>query len=103
MRRYLAGGAPLVGASGRLLARSSAARPLSKQAAAARLYSRRNFTAAATTGYTGGGPHLSTAPTTPAAVPPQRKENRLAAEKSPYLLQHKHNPVDWYCTTSPCF
>ena len=24
------------------------------------------------------------------------KTNRLAAEKSPYLLQHAHNPVDWY-------
>src|SRR5688572_19857651 len=22
--------------------------------------------------------------------------NRLAQEKSPYLLQHQHNPVDWY-------
>src|SRR6202161_2860835 len=22
--------------------------------------------------------------------------NRLALEKSPYLLQHQHNPVDWY-------
>jgi hypothetical protein len=22
-------------------------------------------------------------------------ENRLAKEKSPYLLQHKNNPVDW--------
>ena len=22
--------------------------------------------------------------------------NRLAYEKSPYLLQHKDNPVDWY-------
>lgn len=22
--------------------------------------------------------------------------NRLAQEKSPYLLQHKDNPVDWY-------
>src|SRR5712691_11402693 len=22
--------------------------------------------------------------------------NRLAHEKSPYLLQHAHNPVDWY-------
>jgi hypothetical protein len=22
--------------------------------------------------------------------------NRLAAEKSPYLLQHQHNPVDWF-------
>ncbi|MDQ6665066.1 MAG: thioredoxin domain-containing protein [Acidobacteriota bacterium] len=24
------------------------------------------------------------------------KENRLIHEKSPYLLQHAHNPVDWY-------
>jgi uncharacterized protein YyaL (SSP411 family) len=24
------------------------------------------------------------------------KPNRLAGEKSPYLLQHAHNPVDWY-------
>ncbi len=23
-------------------------------------------------------------------------QNRLASEKSPYLLQHAHNPVDWY-------
>ncbi|HET6566330.1 MAG TPA: thioredoxin domain-containing protein [Rhodothermales bacterium] len=23
-------------------------------------------------------------------------ENRLAREQSPYLLQHRHNPVDWY-------
>jgi uncharacterized protein YyaL (SSP411 family) len=25
-----------------------------------------------------------------------RSRNRLAAEKSPYLLQHANNPVDWY-------
>jgi len=25
-----------------------------------------------------------------------RKPNRLAGETSPYLLQHAHNPVDWY-------
>ena len=25
-----------------------------------------------------------------------RTANRLALEKSPYLLQHAHNPVDWY-------
>jgi uncharacterized protein len=23
-------------------------------------------------------------------------ENRLAGESSPYLLLHRHNPVDWY-------
>lgn len=26
----------------------------------------------------------------------QKKPNRLFAEKSPYLLQHAYNPVDWY-------
>ncbi|TVY00990.1 DUF255 domain-containing protein [Paenibacillus cremeus] len=26
----------------------------------------------------------------------QRKSNRLIMEKSPYLLQHASNPVDWY-------
>src|SRR5512136_2893444 len=25
-----------------------------------------------------------------------RKANRLLSEKSPYLLQHAYNPVDWY-------
>ena len=25
-----------------------------------------------------------------------RFENRLKHETSPYLLQHAHNPVDWY-------
>ncbi len=28
--------------------------------------------------------------------PTQRPANRLARETSPYLLQHAHNPVDWY-------
>ena len=27
---------------------------------------------------------------------PARKANRLLQEKSPYLLQHAYNPVDWY-------
>ena len=25
-----------------------------------------------------------------------KAKNRLAAERSPYLLQHAENPVDWY-------
>ncbi|WP_339310194.1 DUF255 domain-containing protein [Paenibacillus sp. FSL M7-0896] len=25
-----------------------------------------------------------------------KASNRLTNEKSPYLLQHAHNPVDWY-------
>ena len=28
--------------------------------------------------------------------PGQRPGNRLSEETSPYLLQHVHNPVDWY-------
>ncbi|MGH9442483.1 MAG: thioredoxin domain-containing protein, partial [Thermoanaerobaculia bacterium] len=34
----------------------------------------------------------TTAPGAPGATP----VNRLAGESSPYLLQHRHNPVDWY-------
>ena len=30
------------------------------------------------------------------ADPPKAKANRLAGESSPYLLQHAHNPVDWF-------
>ena len=30
------------------------------------------------------------------ALEQPRHTNRLAAETSPYLLQHAHNPVDWY-------
>jgi uncharacterized protein YyaL (SSP411 family) len=29
-------------------------------------------------------------------MPSERQPNRLIQEKSPYLLQHAHNPVDWY-------
>jgi uncharacterized protein YyaL (SSP411 family) len=37
---------------------------------------------------------MSTAPTT--TSPQASHENRLAQETSPYLLQHQHNPVDWW-------
>src|SRR5882757_8893016 len=30
------------------------------------------------------------------SAPDTTHENRLALEASPYLLQHKHNPVDWW-------
>jgi uncharacterized protein YyaL (SSP411 family) len=30
------------------------------------------------------------------SAPDAAHENRLAQETSPYLLQHKHNPVDWW-------
>ncbi|MGH7741026.1 MAG: thioredoxin domain-containing protein, partial [Candidatus Eiseniibacteriota bacterium] len=30
------------------------------------------------------------------AAPSARRPNRLIHEKSPYLLQHAYNPVDWY-------
>ena len=29
-------------------------------------------------------------------MPTMPEGNRLARETSPYLLQHAHNPVDWY-------
>ena len=29
-------------------------------------------------------------------MPEKEQANRLVHEKSPYLLQHAHNPVDWY-------
>jgi uncharacterized protein len=29
-------------------------------------------------------------------MPTNQTPNRLIAEKSPYLLQHAYNPVDWY-------
>jgi uncharacterized protein len=34
--------------------------------------------------------------TAPTATQTPAKENRLARETSPYLLQHKHNPVAWW-------
>jgi uncharacterized protein len=33
----------------------------------------------------------------------ERKANRLIKEKSPYLLQHAHNPVDWYPWSKEAF
>jgi hypothetical protein len=31
------------------------------------------------------------------------RQNRLAREQSPYLLQHQHNPVDWYAWGEEAF
>lgn len=38
-----------------------------------------------------------------AADPPTGKANRLARESSPYLLQHAHNPVNWFPWGSEAF
>lgn len=35
--------------------------------------------------------------------PGKNKPNRLINEKSPYLLQHAHNPVDWYPWSQEAF
>ncbi len=43
----------------------------------------------------GGDPPLDCR-TLSASERPELPPNRLAREKSPYLLQHRHNPVDWY-------
>ena len=37
------------------------------------------------------------------AMPNLERPNRLALEKSPYLLQHAHNPVDWYAWGQDAF
>jgi uncharacterized protein YyaL (SSP411 family) len=47
------------------------------------------------------GAALLSGPTTDGAAPPAgtagpKRANRLARESSPYLLQHAHNPVDWF-------
>ena len=34
---------------------------------------------------------------------PHKNTNRLAHEKSPYLLQHAHNPVDWHAWNDEAF
>ena len=36
-------------------------------------------------------------------APAHRHTNRLAREKSPYLLQHAHNPVDWFAWGDEAF
>ena len=41
-------------------------------------------------------PAVKQEPKPPAPEGQGRKENRLAKETSPYLRQHRHNPVDWH-------
>jgi len=47
--------------------------------------------------------HLPTALSTNATSTPPAHTNRLAREKSPYLLQHAHNPVDWFAWGDEAF
>ncbi|MHB8520572.1 MAG: thioredoxin domain-containing protein [Limisphaerales bacterium] len=42
-------------------------------------------------------------PTASSPPSPQAHTNHLAREKSPYLLQHAHNPVDWYAWGEEAF
>src|SRR5207247_8782283 len=65
------------------LSRSHASQP----AAAARNRSRSSCAGRKTVASHGSSASLAI----PLSVP-----NRLAGETSPYLLQHAHNPVDWY-------
>src|SRR3954463_15913515 len=39
----------------------------------------------------------------PNSATTHKHTNRLAREKSPYLLQHQHNPVDWYAWGDEAF
>jgi hypothetical protein len=41
--------------------------------------------------------------TTNTVAPTHSHTNRLAREKSPYLLQHQHNPVDWFAWGEEAF
>lgn len=36
-------------------------------------------------------------------MPNKKIPNRLIAEKSPYLLQHAYNPVNWYTWSDEAF
>lgn len=36
-------------------------------------------------------------------MPNKKIPNRLIAEKSPYLLQHAYNPVNWYTWSDDAF
>jgi uncharacterized protein YyaL (SSP411 family) len=47
--------------------------------------------------------HLNTTVSTNAAPAIHAHTNRLAREKSPYLLQHAHNPVDWFAWGQEAF
>src|SRR5208282_4479383 len=48
-------------------------------------------------------PDMQTTVTEKAAPAAPAHTNRLAREKSPYLLQHQHNPVDWYAWGEEAF
>lgn len=39
--------------------------------------------------------------TTPETI--NKRPNRLVSEKSPYLLQHAYNPVNWFAWTPEAF
>jgi uncharacterized protein YyaL (SSP411 family) len=47
--------------------------------------------------------HLNTLVSTNATPAVRAHTNRLAREKSPYLLQHAHNPVDWFAWGEAAF
>ncbi|HEY2952482.1 MAG TPA: thioredoxin domain-containing protein, partial [Verrucomicrobiae bacterium] len=48
-------------------------------------------------------PQLKPAVSTNSPTHPHAHTNRLAREKSPYLLQHQHNPVDWFAWGEDAF
>src|SRR5881394_850682 len=48
-------------------------------------------------------PNLGNVMTTNTVGVAHGNTNRLAREKSPYLLQHQHNPVDWYAWGEEAF
>lgn len=65
---------------------------LPRSAAARRLAHR--FTPSLLTSMSAASSSSSSSPSP--TSPPPKHTNRLVHEKSLYLLQHAHNPVDWY-------
>src|SRR3954453_12853346 len=49
------------------------------------------------------GSRLNQSSSSPPTHSPPTHTNRLARETSPYLLQHQHNPVDWYAWGDEAF
>jgi len=48
-------------------------------------------------------PKVTSMSPAPTNQPVHRHTNRLASEKSPYLLQHAHNPVNWFAWGEEAF
>src|SRR5947207_3114675 len=58
---------------------------------------------ALSSGCSGTKPHVQAPAMSTSAAHTATHTNSLAREKSPYLLQHQHNPVDWFAWGDEAF